>query len=98
MDLFDVIIVGGGPAGLNAAVVLGRCRRKVLLFDTGKQRNRQSHGIHNFLTRDDMLPGDFIQLAKKEVRKYGVTMKKEAVTHCIKMKNGRFSITDEKEQ
>jgi thioredoxin reductase len=50
MDLFDVIIVGGGPTGLNAAVVFGRCQRKVLLFDTGKQRNRHSHGIHNYLT------------------------------------------------
>jgi thioredoxin reductase len=98
MNVFDVIIVGGGPAGLNAAVVLGRCRRKVLLFDTGKQRNRSSHGIHNFLTRDDILPADFIELAKKEVKKYGVTMKKEEVTHAIKMKNGHFSITDKKEQ
>jgi thioredoxin reductase len=96
MNVFDVVIVGGGPAGLNAAVVLGRCRRQVLLFDTGNQRNRRSHGIHNFLTRDDMLPPDFIELAKKEAKKYGVSFKNIAVTNAIKMKNGRFSITDEK--
>jgi thioredoxin reductase len=96
MNVFDVIIVGGGPAGLNAAVVLGRCRRQVLLFDTGKQRNRQSHGIHNYLTRDDVLPADFIELAKKETKKYDVVMKKAEVAHASKMKNGRFSVIDAK--
>lgn len=96
MNVFDVIIAGGGPAGLNAAVVLGRCRRQVLLFDTGTQRNRKSHGIHNYLTRDDILPADFIELAKKEIRKYDVVMKKAEVKHASKMKNGHFSVTDEK--
>lgn len=94
MNVFDVVIVGGGPAGLNAAVVLGRCRRQVLLFDTGNQRNRRSHGIHNFLTRDNMLPPDFIEQAKAEAKKYGVAFKNVEVTNATKMKNGRFSITD----
>ena len=66
MNLQDVIIVGGGPAGLNAAVVLGRCRRKVLVFDTAEYRNQYSHGMHNYLTRDDILPHDFIQECHKE--------------------------------
>lgn len=96
MNVFDVVIVGGGPAGLNAAVVLGRCRRQVLLFDTGRQRNRRSHGIHNYLTRDDMLPADFLELAKKEAKKYGVVFKNIEVTNAVKMKNGRFSISDGK--
>src|SRR5438552_12628482 len=84
MDLFDVIIVGGGPAGLNAAIVLGRCQRKVLLFDTGKQRNRHSHGIHNFLTRDCILPKDLIKIAQKETRKYGIELLKKEVVNILK--------------
>jgi thioredoxin reductase len=94
MDLFDVIIVGGGPAGLNAAVVLGRCQRKVLLFDTGMQRNRHSHGIHNFLTRDDMLPKDFISLSLKEIKKYGVLFLKKEVVVASRQKAGTFFVKD----
>jgi thioredoxin reductase len=94
MDLFDVIIVGGGPAGLNAAIVLGRCQRKVLLFDTGMQRNRHSHGIHNYLTRDDILPGYFIKLAQKEIRKYRIAFLKKKVVNASKQKTGTFVVKD----
>ena len=72
MEVYDCIIIGGGPAGLNAAVVLGRCRRKVLVFDTETYRNRSSHGMHNYLTRDDIVPNEFIQISHKELEKYSV--------------------------
>jgi len=68
MKAYDVIIVGGGPAGLNAAVVLGRCRRNVLLVDKGTQRNLSSNGLRNYLTRDDILPRDFLKLAYRELQ------------------------------
>jgi thioredoxin reductase len=50
--VYDVVIVGAGPAGLNAALTLGRVRRAVLLLDGGPGRNAPSDGVHNFLSRD----------------------------------------------
>ena len=49
---YDVLIVGAGPAGLSAALMLGRCRRRVLVCDTGNPRNAVSHAMHGYLTRD----------------------------------------------
>ena len=68
--MYDAIIVGGGPAGLNAALVLGRCRRRVLLCDEGQPRNAVSRGIHGFITREGILPSDFRQIARNELREY----------------------------
>lgn len=95
MDLQDCIIVGGGPAGLNAAVVLGRCRRKVLLFDSATYRNQYSHGVHNYLTRDDILPNEFLALAQKEAKKYGVKTVWKKVVHARKNEEGIFVVRDE---
>jgi thioredoxin reductase len=67
---YDCVIVGAGPAGLSAALMLGRCRRQVLLCDTGEQRNARSSGIHNYLTRDGTRPAEFLQLARDEVAQY----------------------------
>lgn len=95
MELQDCIIVGGGPAGLNAAVVLGRCRRNVLVFDTATYRNQHSHGMHNYLTRDGVLPRDFVALAQKEAKKYGVKLIRRKVTNARKNENGVFVVKDE---
>jgi thioredoxin reductase len=92
MKVYDTIIIGGGPAGLNAAVVLGRCRRTVLLFDTGKQRNRLSHGMRNYLTRDNITPSAFLRIANTEVRKYGVTAYHSEITHAEKLRTGIFQV------
>ncbi|HEY0041870.1 MAG TPA: NAD(P)/FAD-dependent oxidoreductase [Flavisolibacter sp.] len=93
--MLDCIIVGGGPAGLNAAVVLGRCRRKVLVFDTGTYRNQYSHGMHNYLTRDDVLPTEFLKISVKEVYKYGVEIIRHKVTNAKKNDEGHFVVKDD---
>lgn len=95
MDLQDCIIVGGGPAGLNAAVVLGRCRRKVLLFDTATYRNRYSHGMHNYLTRDDILPAEFLKISFREINKYGVQLVNKKIINARKNDSGLFVVKDD---
>jgi len=96
MKVYDVIIVGGGPAGLNAAVVLGRCRRNVLLFDKDTQRNLSSSGLRNYLTRDHIRPRDFLKLAYKEIAKYGVIARRGQILHAEKMQTGLFLVKDNK--
>lgn len=95
MEVYDCIIVGGGPAGLNAAVVLGRCRRKVLLFDTESYRNRVSHGMHNYLTRDDILPAHFLEICHKEMEKYSVQKLNKKIISAKKNDEGIFAVKGE---
>lgn len=68
--MHDVLIIGGGPAGLSAALALGRCRRKVLVCDSGKPRNKASHALHGFLTRDGISPAEFLGIAREQLATY----------------------------
>lgn len=68
--VYDVIIVGGGPAGLSGALVLGRCDRRVLVCDDGRPRNAKSHAMHGFLSRDGTPPNEFLEIARKDLQRY----------------------------
>jgi thioredoxin reductase len=78
--MFDVLVIGGGPAGLSAALMLGRCRRRVLLCDLGQPRNRKSHALHGYLTRDGISPAEFNDLGRGELPLYGVELRAIGVT------------------
>jgi len=67
---YDCAIIGGGPAGLNAALVLGRARRSVALFDNSQPRNAVTHASHGFITRDGVTPAEFRRIAYEEVLGY----------------------------
>jgi thioredoxin reductase len=75
----DVAIVGGGPAGLSAALVLGRARRRVVVIDAGMPRNAPAAHMQGFLSRDGMPPADLLRAARAEVRRYGVEIVEDRV-------------------
>lgn len=91
--VLDATIVGAGPAGLSAALVLGRCRRRVLLCDAGRPRNMCSHGLHGFLTRDGIDPAELRRIGRDQLRQYdSVTLLETAVTDATQS-NGSFEVT-----
>ncbi|OAB47110.1 NAD(P)/FAD-dependent oxidoreductase [Paenibacillus antarcticus] len=69
-QLIDVGIIGGGPAGLNAALVLGRARKSVVLIDEDRPRNRVTRESHGFLTRDGIKPSELRRIAMEQIRAY----------------------------
>lgn len=79
-DGFDVLIVGAGPAGLSAALVLGRCRRRVLVIDAGKPRNRRALAAHGFFTRDGTPPHELLRLGREQLAPYDVALHEDEVT------------------
>lgn len=71
---YDVVIVGGGAAGLSAALVLGRARRRVLVIDAGSPRNAPAAHMQGFLSRDGMAPGELLAAGREEIAAYGVEL------------------------
>lgn len=76
---YDVVIVGGGAAGLSAALVLGRARRSVAVVDAGAPRNAPAAHMHGFLSRDGMPPAELLAVGRAEVAGYGVEIVDDAV-------------------
>jgi thioredoxin reductase len=66
----DVLIVGGGPAGLSAALCLGRGRKRVAVIDAGSPRHGVAEGVHNFLTREGMAPAELRRVAWEQMAAY----------------------------
>ena len=93
--MYDVIIVGAGPAGLSAALMLGRCRRSVILFDTGHPRNAASQAMHGFLTRDGTPPLEFLRMARAELRQYETVTIRDAKVVAAECRDSGFEVTIE---
>lgn len=68
---YDVVVIGGGAAGLEGALMLARSRRSVLVIDAGDPRNAPAEGVHGFLSRDGIAPADLTRIGADEVRRYG---------------------------
>ncbi|QTD39934.1 NAD(P)/FAD-dependent oxidoreductase [Sporosarcina sp. Te-1] len=90
---YDCVIIGGGPAGLNAALVLGRARRRVLLFDDDKARNRVTREAHGFITRDGIKPAEFRKIAHQEISNYpSVEVKNESIVAVQQLSKTEFEL------
>lgn len=92
MEKLDVAIIGGGPAGLNAALMLVRARKNVAVIDEGKPRNRVTRETHGFLTRDGISPSEFRRIAKEEISAYPTVFFVEDTAVAVKGTDGSFRI------
>ncbi|GGY99096.1 thioredoxin reductase [Streptomyces olivaceoviridis] len=76
---YEVVVVGAGAAGLSAALVLGRSRRRTLVVDAGEPRNAPSAHMQGYLSRDGMSPAEFLAVGREEVARYGVELLRDRV-------------------
>lgn len=79
-SVLDAVIVGGGPAGLNAALILGRACRRVVVIDSGLPRNRAAKKMNGFIGRDGTDPHRLLSDARAEIHRYGVQLVQDTVT------------------
>ena len=89
---YDAVIVGGGPAGLSAAMVLGRCRRRVVVIDNGAPRNRAARAAHGLLTRDGTAPSKILRLGRAELATYPTVALHAGTAVSVEGSRGRFVV------
>jgi thioredoxin reductase len=93
VDVVDVVVVGGGPAGLSAALMLGRCCREVIVFDAGRPRNAVARGVHGFLSREGTPPAELLAIAREQLGRYDtVELRRAAVRDARRTPHG-FVVT-----
>lgn len=90
MNKVDVAIIGGGPAGLSAGLMLGRARKQTIVIDEGRPRNAVTREAHGFLTRDGISPSEFRRIAKEQLRAYPSVSQAEDTVVSISGEDGYF--------
>ena len=92
MNSYDVAVIGGGAAGLSAALVLTRARRKVAVIDAGEPRNAPATHMQGFLSRDGMPPADLLRAGRDEVVSYGGILISDSVLGITRHAHGTFGL------
>ncbi|MFB7817699.1 NAD(P)/FAD-dependent oxidoreductase [Paenibacillus chitinolyticus] len=90
MNKVDVAIIGGGPAGLSAGLMLGRARKRTIVIDEGRPRNGVTREAHGFLTRDGISPSEFRRIAQEQLRAYPSVSQAEDTVVSISGEDGSF--------
>lgn len=91
--MFDVVVIGGGPAGLSAATWLGRYRRRTLVVDSGEYRNRWVERVHGFLGHDPVAPDELLRSARQDLAQYPhVELRRGSMTDLERTPNGSFLV------
>ena len=88
MNEYDVLIIGGGAAGLSAALVLARARRRVAVVDSGEPRNAPAAHMQGFLGSDGLPPTELLAAGRKEVSGYGGRLISGTVTRIEPLPSG----------
>ncbi|MEJ2857857.1 MULTISPECIES: NAD(P)/FAD-dependent oxidoreductase [unclassified Saccharothrix] len=88
LNRYDVVVVGGGAAGLSGALMLARSRRAVLVVDSGAPRNAPAEGIHGLLGHDGLKPADLLERGRSEVRRYGGQVVHGEVAEVVRADTG----------
>ncbi|MFK3731656.1 NAD(P)/FAD-dependent oxidoreductase [Streptomyces sp. NPDC088090] len=91
-NAYEVVVVGGGAAGLSAGLILGRSRRRTLVVDAGEPRNVPSAHMQGYLSRDGMSPAEFLAAGRRELLEYGVEVRPGEVTEAVADGEG-FALT-----
>ena len=89
---YDVVIAGGGPAGLAAALLLGRARKRVLLCDAGPPRNAAADLVRGFVTRDGISPAEFRRIAREQLAPYRSVELRDTRVDDVRGECGRFTV------
>ena len=91
-DIYDVAIIGGGPAGLSAAIWLGRYQLRVALFDSGDPRNWETVGIHGYLGLPDVPPFELRARGRDEARRFGAELVDAHVERITRIGEEEFAL------